>query len=135
MDDVLKYARNIILTYHTRCKIGYFILKILLRYDLISVSATRELALQELLAKMIHEWDNVLFSTMPFKDSGVTILTQLDDIEALLEEHIVKMQAMRGSAFVKPIENEVKLFYDLLLRMQKTIDEWTKVPATQNRDL
>ena len=91
------------------------------------MGATRELALQELLAKMIHDWDNVLFSTMPYKDSGVLILTQLDDIESLLEEHIVKMQAMRGSAFVKPIENEVKVFYELLLRIQKTIEEWTKV--------
>lgn len=91
------------------------------------MSATRELALQELFAKMIKEWDNVIFTTMPFKDSGVEIFTQIDDIEALLEEHIVKTQAMRGSAFVKPIESKVRVFYDLLLRMQKTIEEWTKV--------
>lgn len=76
---------------------------------------------------MIQEWDDVTFTTMPFKDSGVNILTQLDDIIALLEEHIVKVQAMRGSAFVKPIEDEVKIFYELLLRIQKTIEEWTKV--------
>ena len=76
---------------------------------------------------MVHDWDDVVFNTMPFKDSGVNILTQLDDIIALLEEHIVKIQAMRGSAFVKPIQDEVKDFYELLLRMQRTIEEWTKV--------
>ncbi|XP_024937311.1 dynein heavy chain 7, axonemal isoform X2 [Cephus cinctus] len=97
------------------------------KYELISVSATKELSLQELLAKMTHEWDGMNFTTMMFKDSGVHILTQLDDIQALLEEHIVKVQAMRGSAFVKPIEQEVKVFYDLILRIQRTIDEWTKV--------
>ena len=91
------------------------------------MSATKELALQLLLDKMVHDWDDVIFTTMPFKDSGVNILTQLDDIIALLEEHIVKVQAMRGSAFVKPIEEEVKVFYELLLRMQRTIEEWTKV--------
>lgn len=81
----------------------------------------------ELLAKMESEWDTVYFTTMPFKDSKVNILTQLDDIQALLEEHIVKVQAMRGSAFVKPIATEVRVFYEQLLRIQKTLDEWAKV--------
>lgn len=76
---------------------------------------------------MTHDWDDVVFPVMKFKDSGVDILTSLDDIQALLEDHIAKTQAMRGSAFAKPIEAEVKVFYDLIIRIQKTIDEWTKV--------
>lgn len=103
------------------------LMKDLDKYETISVGASKELALHELLQKLIQDWDNVLFNTVPYKDSGVSILTQLDDIQSLLEDHIVKIQAMRGSAFVKPIENEVKVFYELLLRIQKTIDEWTKV--------
>lgn len=87
----------------------------------------KELALEQSLAKMISDWDSVLFVTTPYKDTRVEILTQLDDILTLLEEHIVKIQAMRGSAFVKFIESEVKSFYALLLRMQSAIDEWTKV--------
>lgn len=83
--------------------------------------------LEELLAKLISEWDNVVFNTVPYKDSGVNILAQLDDIQALLEEQIVKTQAMRGSAFVKLIEEEVKNFYFLLLRIESAIDEWGKV--------
>lgn len=69
----------------------------------------------------------MFFITVLYKDTHVSILTQLDDVLALLEEHIVKIQAMRGSAFIKVIEDEVKSFYKLLLRMQSTIDEWTKV--------
>lgn len=76
---------------------------------------------------MTSDWDNVFFITILYKDTGVPILTQLDDIQMLLEEQIVKIQMMRGSAFVKPIENEVKSFYALLLRINSTIDEWTKV--------
>lgn len=76
---------------------------------------------------MINDWDNICFITIPYKDTHVPILTQLDDILMLLEEHIVKIQAMRGSAFIKVIENEVKSFYTLLLRIQSAIDEWTKV--------
>nr|XP_034175500.1 dynein heavy chain 12, axonemal isoform X3 [Osmia lignaria] len=97
------------------------------KYEMISTSATKQLMLEELLAKLISEWDDVIFTTVQYKDSGVNILTQLDDIQALLEEQIVKVQAMRGSAFVKRIEEEVKEFYALLLRMRSTIDEWTKV--------
>ncbi|KOC62554.1 Dynein heavy chain 7, axonemal [Habropoda laboriosa] len=97
------------------------------KYEMISISATKQLMLEELLAKMINEWDGVVFTSIPYKDSGVTILTQLDDIQALLEDHIVKVQAMRGSAFVKLIEEDVKDFYFLLLRIQSTIDEWIKV--------
>ncbi|CAD1470597.1 unnamed protein product [Heterotrigona itama] len=97
------------------------------KYETISICATKQLMLEELLAKMTSEWDDVLFTIMLYKDSGVNILTQLDDIHALLEEHIVKVQAMRGSAFVKLIEEEVKNFYVLLHRIQSTIDEWAKV--------
>jgi dynein heavy chain len=80
-----------------------------------------------LLKKLVAEWDDVVFTTMPFKDSKVNILTQLDDIQSLLEEQIVKVQAMRGSAFVKPITTEVKVFYELLIRIKNTLDEWAKV--------
>lgn len=91
--------------------------------------------LEELLAKMIGEWDDVLFTISLYKDSGVNILTQLDDIYALLEEHIIKTQTMRGSAFVKLIEEEVKNFYFLLLRIQSTIEEWTKVLSEASRHI
>ncbi|XP_053982803.1 dynein axonemal heavy chain 7 [Hylaeus volcanicus] len=97
------------------------------KYEMISTSATKEQMLEESLAKMISEWDGVLFTTVLYKDTGVNILAQLDDIQSLLEDHIVKVQAMRGSAFVKLIEEEVKNFYSLLLRIQSTIEEWTKV--------
>ncbi|XP_076222913.1 dynein heavy chain at 62B [Nomia melanderi] len=97
------------------------------KYEMISTSATKELMLEESLTKMMKEWDDIVFTSVSYKDTGVNILAQLDDIQAILEEHIVKVQAMRGSAFVKLIEEEVKNFYQLLLRIQSTIDEWTKV--------
>ena len=76
---------------------------------------------------MTHEWDEIFFSTSIYKDTGVHVLTHIDDILALLEEQIVKVQGMRGSAFVKPIANRVKDFYELLLRIFNTLEEWAKV--------
>lgn len=97
------------------------------RYEIISSSATKELALEQSLAGMTSDWDSVFFIITLYKETRVPILTQLDDILTILEEHIVKIQAMRGSAFVKLIEEDVKSFYALLLRMQSAIDEWAKV--------
>lgn len=96
-------------------------------YELVSVGATKELGLQELLHAMSLEWDDINFQTSDFKDTGVKILSALDDIMAILEDHIVKVQAMRGSAFVRPIQDEVKAFYDTLLLTQLCIEEWAKV--------
>ncbi|XP_034943575.1 dynein heavy chain 12, axonemal [Chelonus insularis] len=92
----------------------------------ISIGASRELSFQKLFTKITQEWEVMTFSTLAYKDVG-TILTQVDDVQTILEEHIVKIQMMRGSAFSKPIENDVKIFYDLLLMIQKTINEWTQV--------
>lgn len=36
---------------------------------------------------------------------------------------------MRGSAFVKPCETEVRTWYDKLLRVNNTFEEWGKVQA------
>lgn len=83
--------------------------------------------------KLKSEWDEVYFSTTPYKDSKVNVLTALDDILAMLEEQITKVQGMRGSAFVKPIAEDVKEFYALLIRMQNTLEEWTKVVKTVSK--
>lgn len=34
------------------------------------------------------------------------ILSGLDDIQALLDDHLIKALSMRGSAFVKPVEGK-----------------------------
>lgn len=46
-----------------------------------------------------------------------------------MDDHILKALTMRGSIFVKPYESEVRAFYDKLVRINKTIDEWGKVQS------
>lgn len=64
-----------------------------------------------------------------YKESKLPILTALDDIQVVLDDHIVKALTMRGSVFVKPYENEVKTFYEKILRINKTIDALGKVQS------
>lgn len=99
------------------------------KYEIISSGALKELQLLTNLQKMQAEWDDVKFKTSVYKETGITILTQLDDVQAVLDDHIIKTLSMRGSVFVKPYEAQVKAWYEKITRINNTIDEWGKVQS------
>ena len=46
---------------------------------------------------MKEEWKAMSFETLPHKDTGTYLLKGIDDVQTLLDDHIVKTQAIRGS--------------------------------------
>jgi len=58
---------------------------------------------------MKEDWNEVIFNTLEYRDSGVCILSSLDEIQTTLDDQIVKTQTMRGSPFIKPFEDETKV--------------------------
>ena len=48
------------------------------------------------------------FNFIPYKDTNFTILSSFDDIQTLLDDHIVKTTTMKGSAFIGPFEENIK---------------------------
>lgn len=69
----------------------------------------QEFSLEKAMQTMVHIWDGVSFHHQPYRETGVSILTALDEIQTMLDDQIVKTQTMRGSPFIKPFESEIKV--------------------------
>ena len=51
----------------------------------ISSSASKEFALEKAMSKMKGEWEHVRFACEPYRESGVSILSGVDDIQVWLK--------------------------------------------------
>eukprot|EP00795_Rhopilema_esculentum_P000293 gene293-9945_t len=96
----------------------------------ISSQASKEYALEKALIKMYGEWDDLSFNFVPYKDTGVNILSAVEDMQVILDDHIVKTQTMRGSPFIEPFEDEIKDWEARLINIRNILDSWLRVQAT-----
>ncbi|XP_038073730.1 dynein heavy chain 3, axonemal-like isoform X4 [Patiria miniata] len=95
----------------------------------ISSQASKEFALEKALMKMKDDWESVHFNFTEYKDTELSILSSPEDVQVLLEDHIVKTSTMRGSPFIAPFEKQVKVWEETLHRMSDILDSWLKVQA------
>ncbi|KAG7202889.1 hypothetical protein KM043_010036 [Ampulex compressa] len=97
------------------------------KYEAISKGANMELALQEEFFRMHKEWNQVSFEMTFDTESEMTVFSHLNRIESVLAEHLIQIEEMRASNFVKPIDSAVAKFLASLERMQAIIAEWDYV--------
>jgi dynein heavy chain len=74
----------------------------------VTIAAEKEYNLERNMNTMMKEWGSIEFEVKAYKESGTYIVGGIDEIIALLDDHIVKTQTMRGSPYIKPIEKECK---------------------------
>ena len=94
----------------------------------VSDNASREWSMEKTLDDMLAKWGGVRFGLKEWKETGTCIMegAPIDDAQALLDEHIIKTQAMRSSPFAKPFVDRTGPWEARLQRLQEIVDEWLK---------
>lgn len=110
--------------------IDYGLAEYVTKFEPISESATKENNLDKSMNKMINEWSDMNFVVNAYRDTGTFILASIDDIQVLLDDHIIKTQTMKGSPYIKPFEREIHAWERKLMLLQEILDDWLKVQAT-----
>ena len=82
----------------------------------ISESTSESASFPQALTKMKSDWEAIHFNFVPYKDTGISILSAIDDIQVLLDDHIVKTTTMKNSPFIKPFENDINDWDHTLVR-------------------
>ena len=94
----------------------------------VSDFASREWTLEKTLDKMDEEWNGITLDSADWKETGTYILKggPVDEAQTLLDDHIVKTQAMTGSPFAVPFKDRLDPWEKTLLLLQDILDQWLK---------
>jgi hypothetical protein len=104
---------------HATCFcLNWLCISLVLPCQAVSTNASKEAALEKVLSKMKSDWQSASFRVVPYKETGTYVVGGVDEIQALLDDHIVKTQSMRASPFIKALEGEVLPWEALLLASQ-----------------
>uniref|UniRef100_A0A1I8MKN2 AAA+ ATPase domain-containing protein n=1 Tax=Musca domestica TaxID=7370 RepID=A0A1I8MKN2_MUSDO len=106
------------------------IMSILPQLEEISIAAGKEYDLNQLLENMRNDWKDVCFDVLQYRDSDTHILASLDDIQTLLDDHLMRTQAMKRSPYIVALGTKADDWENRLALIQNIMDTWTEVQIT-----
>jgi len=110
----------------------------MLNYDLvnyiaeigeISESAAKEYQIESGLQAQKKEWAPVSLEFKDWGDTGSYIVAgaSIDEIQTLLDDHVIKTQTMKGSPYAVQFQESLEEWENFLKTVQDIIDLWLKV--------
>ncbi len=88
----------------------------------LSISATKELAIEESLKTIEEQWDSINLELIRHKESEYHRLKSADEIFQLLEDHQVTLSAMKSSRYFYALEAEVEHWEKTLSHILEVIE-------------
>ena len=64
------------------------------------------------------DWVGIKLEATPWRSTGSTILQGVDELQAMLDDHVLRVQSMRASPFIRPIEDRCRAWEAKLHLMQ-----------------
>ena len=95
----------------------------------ISETASKEFSNERTLTKMNDDWVPMEFTCKEYRGSYILEGEAIELITALLDDHIIKAQTMKGSPFAKVFLDQITKWENNLLRTQENMDIWLKVQS------
>ncbi|CAH8612512.1 unnamed protein product [Heterobilharzia americana] len=86
--------------------------------------AGKEYSIESALNKMVNDWEPIKFEIIPYKDTGTCIIKIGDEVNQLLDDHVVMTQSMNFSPYKKPFEERISHWETKLHLTQDVLDEW-----------
>ncbi|KAK0162631.1 hypothetical protein PV327_006394 [Microctonus hyperodae] len=93
------------------------------KYNIISIGANKELALQRQIENMHKQWDDVNF-IIEYNKIGRLFFVYFNEIQVHLDEHLTIIQEMMGSYFVKPFMYNVIQYNKSLILIRDIINHF-----------
>jgi hypothetical protein len=85
----------------------------------VSEFSSKEYGVEQNLDKMQSAWTGVKFEYSVWHATGTSVIRAVDDIQQMLEEHLVKTQSLATSPYIGPFEDRVKLWLEKLNLVQE----------------
>jgi dynein heavy chain len=86
--------------------------------------AGKEFAIESALDKMQKEWAGINITFAPYRETGTYVFRGSDEIQQILDDHIVMTQAMSFSPFKKAHETRLKAWEVKLSSMSDIVEAW-----------